>query len=97
MRGGSQREFWHTVANLFPTPHRPTKLLIEPAACKSLQSGERAAPGAAAGLAGAGGGVCGGVLTLSSIYPTQWAAGVVSVQRSRNSMTIGYSINGELL
>ena len=31
------REFWHTVANLFPIPHRPTKLLLEPAACKSLK------------------------------------------------------------
>lgn len=37
MRGGNQREFWHTVPILFPTPHRPTKLLIEPAACKSLK------------------------------------------------------------
>ncbi len=31
------REFWHTVPILFPIPHRPTKLLIEPAACKSLK------------------------------------------------------------
>ena len=37
MRGGNQRESWYTVANLFPNPHRPTKLLIEPAACKSLK------------------------------------------------------------
>ena len=37
MRGGNPREFWHTVANLFPIPHRPTKLLLEPAACKSLK------------------------------------------------------------
>ena len=28
-------------------------------------------------MAGAGGGVYGGVITLSSIYPTPWAAGVV--------------------
>ena len=27
----------HTAANLFPIPHRPIKLLIEPAACKSLK------------------------------------------------------------
>ena len=27
----------NSVANLFPTPHRPTKLLIAPAACKSLK------------------------------------------------------------
>ena len=33
----NQREFWHTVPILFPIPHRPTKLLIEPAACKSLK------------------------------------------------------------
>ena len=37
MRGGNQHEFWHTVPILFPTPHRPTKLLIAPAACKSLK------------------------------------------------------------
>ena len=37
MRGGNQREFWHTVPILFPIPHHPTKLLIEPAACKSLK------------------------------------------------------------
>ena len=37
MRGGNQRELWHTVPILFPIPHRPTKLLIEPAACKSLK------------------------------------------------------------
>ena len=36
-----------------------------------------AEPGDVAGLAGAGGGVCGGVITLGSIYPTPWAAGVV--------------------
>ena len=36
MRGGNLREFWHTVPILFPTPHRPTKLLIEPAACNPL-------------------------------------------------------------
>ena len=33
----NQRESWYTVANLFPIPHRPTKLLIEPAAHKSLK------------------------------------------------------------
>ena len=33
----NQREFWHTVPIIFPIPHRPTKLLIEPAACKSLK------------------------------------------------------------
>ena len=33
----NQRELWHTVPILFPIPHRPTKLLIEPAACKSLK------------------------------------------------------------
>jgi len=27
----------NSVALIFPTPHRPTKLLIEPAACKSLK------------------------------------------------------------
>ncbi len=27
----------NSVANLFPIPHRPTKLLIEPAVCKSLK------------------------------------------------------------
>ncbi len=27
----------NSVANLFPIPHRPTKLLLEPAACKSLK------------------------------------------------------------
>ena len=27
----------HTAANLFPIPHRPTKLLVEPTACKSLK------------------------------------------------------------
>ena len=43
MRGGNPREFWHTVANLFPIPHRPTKLLLEPAACKSLKILEVAA------------------------------------------------------
>jgi len=37
MRGGNQREFWHTVPILFPIPHCPTKLLIEPAVCKSLK------------------------------------------------------------
>ena len=37
MRGGNQRKFWHTVSILFPIPHRPTKLLVEPAACKSLK------------------------------------------------------------
>ena len=37
MRAGYQREFWHTVPILFPIPHRPTKLLVEPAACKSLK------------------------------------------------------------
>ena len=37
MRGGNQREFWHTVPILFPIPHRPTNLLIEPAVCKSLK------------------------------------------------------------
>ena len=41
------------------------------------QSGERAAPGDATGMAGAGGSVYGGVISLSSIYPTPWAAGVV--------------------
>ena len=41
------------------------------------QSGERAAPGDATGLAGAGGGVCGGVISRHSIYPTPWAACVV--------------------
>ena len=30
----------HTAAILFSTPHRPTKLLIEPAACKSLKINE---------------------------------------------------------
>ena len=40
MRGGNQHEFWHTVPILFPIPHRPTKLLIEPAACKSLKINE---------------------------------------------------------
>ena len=33
----NQRELWHTVPILFPIPHRPTKLLLEPAACKSLK------------------------------------------------------------
>ena len=33
----NQCELWHTVPILFPIPHRPTKLLIEPAACKSLK------------------------------------------------------------
>ena len=33
----NQREFWHNVLILFPIPHRPTKLLIEPAVCKSLK------------------------------------------------------------
>ena len=37
MRGGNLREFWHTVPILFPIPHRQTKLLIEPAACKTLK------------------------------------------------------------
>ena len=37
MRGGNQRESWYTVANLFPIPHRPTKLLIELAVHKSLK------------------------------------------------------------
>ena len=37
MRGGNQHEFWHTVPILFPTPHHRTKLLIAPAACKSLK------------------------------------------------------------
>ena len=37
MRGGNQRESWYTVANLFPNPHRPTKLLIELAVHKSLK------------------------------------------------------------
>ena len=37
MRGGNQHEFWHTVPILFPIPHRPTKLLLVPAACKSLE------------------------------------------------------------
>ena len=36
MRGGNQRELWHTVPILFSIPHRPTKLLIEPDACKLL-------------------------------------------------------------
>ena len=36
MRAGNQREFWHTVPILFSIPHRPTKILIEPTACKSL-------------------------------------------------------------
>ena len=33
----NQREFWHTVPILFPIPHRPTKLLLAPAACKLLK------------------------------------------------------------
>ena len=33
----SQREFWHAVALIFPIPHRPTKLLLEPAACNPLK------------------------------------------------------------
>ena len=33
----NQRELWHTVPILFPIPHRPTKLLIEPSVCKSLK------------------------------------------------------------
>ena len=33
----NQREFWHTVPILFPIPHRPTKLLLEPAACNPLK------------------------------------------------------------
>ena len=37
MRGGNQRESWYTMANLFPIPHRPTKLLIELAVHKSLK------------------------------------------------------------
>ena len=37
MRGGNQHEFWHTVTIFFPIPQRPTKILIEPAACKSLK------------------------------------------------------------
>ena len=41
------------------------------------QSGQRAAPGDATGLAGAGDGVCAGVFSRHSIYPAPWAAGVV--------------------
>ena len=41
------------------------------------QSGERAASGNATGLAGAGIGVCAGVISRHSIYPIPWAAGVV--------------------
>ena len=33
----NQCELWHTVPILFPIPHRPTKLLLEPTACKSLK------------------------------------------------------------
>ena len=40
MRGGNQRELWHTVPILFSIPHRPTKLLLAPAACKSLKINE---------------------------------------------------------
>ena len=36
-----------------------------------------AEPGDAAGLAGAGGGVSGGVISRHLTYPTPWAAGVV--------------------
>ena len=36
MRGGNQHEFWHTVPILFPIPHRPTKILVEPTAFKLL-------------------------------------------------------------
>ena len=42
------------------------------------QSGERAAPGDATGLAGAGGGVCGDVISRHSTYPTpniRWRCG----------------------
>ena len=47
------------------------------------QDTARAAPGDATGLAGAGGGVCGGVISRQSIDPTPWAAGVVREQRER--------------
>ena len=58
MRAGNPREFWHTVPILFSIPHRPTKLLIEPAACKSLKIPEVASR-ALASLLTTERGICG--------------------------------------
>ena len=48
----------NSVANPFPTPHRPTKLLIEPAACKSLKI-RKVASRALASLLITESGICG--------------------------------------